>query len=161
MISIFGANLADGTEEAMDLPLLGEMQGVSVQIVDCALPDCRLPLFFVSPGQINAMLPYVLKPGERVRIEAVRGELGSLPIELLVIPRQPAVFVWPAGTMPVDGRGVMTHANGVVVDDDNPASAGETIVVYATGLGAVDQEVVAGESSPDPREGETLGLVTK
>ncbi len=44
----------------------------------------------------------------------------------------------------------VTHANGVPVSIDFPAQAGETVVVYAVGLGATTPAVSTGAASPSP-----------
>src|SRR5260370_18704922 len=42
------------------------------------------------------------------------------------------------------GVGVITHANGTLVNAANPAVAGETVTIYATGLGQVNPLVATG-----------------
>ena len=51
-ISIFGANLASAVATGPDSPLAQTLSGTVVQAA-----NRLLPLFFVSPGQINAELP--------------------------------------------------------------------------------------------------------
>ena len=59
IISIYGANLAPDTEAGPVNPLAQTIAGVTVQ-----LNDRILPLFFVSPGQINALLVSDLAVGD-------------------------------------------------------------------------------------------------
>ena len=52
MISVFGANLSDTTQVGPSAVLAQTLGGVSLTV------NARiLPLFFVSPSQINALLP--------------------------------------------------------------------------------------------------------
>ena len=44
----------------------------------------------------------------------------------------------------------ITHADGSLVTSDNPAHAGETIVVYAVGLGTTTPAVKTGDATPSP-----------
>ena len=72
--SAFGENLAPGVEAATEAPLPTELQGVRVTITDFALQTLDCKLFFVSPGQINFLLPDVLAEGPAtVRVQAAVG----------------------------------------------------------------------------------------
>jgi uncharacterized protein (TIGR03437 family) len=44
--------------------------------------------------------------------------------------------------------GVVTHADGSLVNVDSPAMAGETVVIYGFGLGTTSPNVRSGEASP-------------
>jgi uncharacterized protein (TIGR03437 family) len=56
----------------------------------------------------------------------------------------PGIFEYPAGSQKL---GVVTHAAGALVTTANPAQAGETVIVYATGVGPVDQAQTTGEAA--------------
>jgi len=56
IVSIYGTNLSISTEWAA-LPLPTNLAAVSATLVDSAGGSNELPLFYVSPTQINAMLP--------------------------------------------------------------------------------------------------------
>ncbi len=53
----FGSNLATGTSVAVTLPLPTTLGGVSVKVRDSAGTERLAPLFFVSPGQLNLLIP--------------------------------------------------------------------------------------------------------
>jgi uncharacterized protein (TIGR03437 family) len=53
----FGENLSSGTASAASLPLPTTLGGVTVKIKDSAEVEREAPLFFVSPGQINYLVP--------------------------------------------------------------------------------------------------------
>jgi uncharacterized protein (TIGR03437 family) len=53
----FGENLAPRIEAATSLPLPTTLAGVTVKVKDSAGVERAAPLFFVSPGQINYLLP--------------------------------------------------------------------------------------------------------
>jgi uncharacterized protein (TIGR03437 family) len=44
----------------------------------------------------------------------------------------------------------VTHANGLLVSNENPASAGEALVAYAVGLGATNPAVQTGQRATEP-----------
>ena len=57
IVAAFGANLSAGTTLANTLPLPTRLNDVAVKVKDSAGTERAAPLFFVSPGQINFLLP--------------------------------------------------------------------------------------------------------
>ncbi len=57
IVSAFGAGMASGTEIATTVPLPTSLLGTSVIVKDKAGIERAAPLFFVSPGQINFLVP--------------------------------------------------------------------------------------------------------
>ena len=55
--SIFGANLASTTQQAISQPLPLSLGGVSLTVQDSAGNSAGAPLLYVSPGQINFLMP--------------------------------------------------------------------------------------------------------
>ncbi|HXI42561.1 MAG TPA: hypothetical protein VNH83_21440 [Bryobacteraceae bacterium] len=53
-------------------------------------------------------------------------------------------------SQPGSGGGVVTHADGSLVNFSKPAQPGEELVMYAVGLGATDPPVKTGAASPAP-----------
>lgn len=75
----FGEGLAPAIEAATTTPLPTSLQGVRVTVTDLALQTMDCPLIFVSPGQINFVLPAGLAEGPatvRVRPAAALSEEG-------------------------------------------------------------------------------------
>jgi len=63
IVASFGANLATTTQSATTLPLPTALANASVKIKDSAGVERLSPLFFVSPGQINHLIPPGTAPG--------------------------------------------------------------------------------------------------
>jgi|GEM_PF-2331799 len=61
--SAFGTSLATASQSATSLPLPTSLAGTTVKIKDAAGAELLAPLFFVSPGQINFLVPPGLAPG--------------------------------------------------------------------------------------------------
>jgi uncharacterized protein (TIGR03437 family) len=55
--SAFGTELATATRSAQTLPLATTLAGTTVQVVDSAGTSRPAPLFSVSPGQVNWLIP--------------------------------------------------------------------------------------------------------
>ena len=53
----FGSGLAPGTVAATEMPLPENLDGTSVEVTDSAGVSRPAPVFFVSTGQINYLVP--------------------------------------------------------------------------------------------------------
>jgi uncharacterized protein (TIGR03437 family) len=150
LISIFGTNLASGTASADTIPLSKSLGGVIVQFEN-GDTKIQAPILFVNSTQLNVQVPWGLVPaGASATVNVVVNSNGNLPsTHVQVGPFSPGVFAsnglavavnfsdgtlaWPVGAVP----GLTTH----------PAKPGDTLVVYATGLGAVDHTPADGENT--------------
>ncbi len=144
LVSIFGSNLADSVGKAAIFPLPTDLNQTEVLIA-----GQNLPLVFVSPNQINAMIPYDLPVNSASSMIVTHGPAISLPASVPVLPAQAGVFTRDnSGAGP--GIVVVVHkdGSGVLVDASTPVSAGDTLVIYATGLGDVEPRVFAGTAAP-------------
>ncbi|MGE0132325.1 MAG: N-acetylmuramoyl-L-alanine amidase [Blastocatellales bacterium] len=70
IVALFGAALANSTQVAASTPLPVSLGGTSVTIRDGANNEKLAPLFFVSEGQINFLMPAGLANGEAAIIAA-------------------------------------------------------------------------------------------
>ncbi len=57
IVSLFGANLATGTQVGSTVPLPTSLAGTTVKLRDSSGNERLAPLFFVSPNQINCQIP--------------------------------------------------------------------------------------------------------
>jgi uncharacterized protein (TIGR03437 family) len=137
LISIFGRFLAPEDRVAPVTPLPTELGGAEV-----TLNDVKLPLLFVSRGQINAQLPFNIQGPATLRVSTANG--GS-QTALTVLDTAPAILTlnYPNGAFPA-----VLHQDGTLVTDFSPARVGEALSVYLTGLGAVDGAIRAGDAAP-------------
>jgi uncharacterized protein (TIGR03437 family) len=90
--------------------------------------------------QINLQWPFDMQGNDRV----VVGNNGSLsvPVPARYFSAQPAIFMIDATTPAIE------HAsNFQPVTVSNPASAGEVIAIYLTGLGDVNPRPAAGQAA--------------
>ncbi len=129
IVSIFGKNLTSVTLAANAFPLPKELGGVQV-----LFGNIPAALLYVSPSQINAQVPFELPDVSAVDLVVQNGSGNSAALVVTLLAQDPGIFV-------------TTHS-GIPVSPANPVSAGESITIWATGLGAVLPPVPTGEPGP-------------
>jgi uncharacterized protein (TIGR03437 family) len=147
--SLFGTNLAGITSVADGLPPLPSMLGgTSLSITGAALP-----LFFVSPGQINFQVPWAtgINQPAPFPLTVTAGSLSTSVIVTLT-PYSPALFTTNSqgtGQASVLISGTASVAAPVgAIPGSRPARIGEFISIYCTGLGDVNRRPTSGSASP-------------
>lgn len=152
LISIFGQNLSAGGPYAAGLPLPPVLGGVQV-----VLAGMQCPIVYVSPAQINAQIPYGISPGEAPLYVQINNTPGP-SVQVTLAAAAPAVFTASStGT----GPGAILHPDYSAVTATHPAASGETVLIFATGLGATSPAVLAGAAAPaSPGLSKTVETVT-
>jgi len=145
LVSLFGQALSAGITSADRLPLETRLLDTTV-----VLGGRTLPLVFTSGGQINAMIPYTLPPDTVAPMVVRRGNAISTPELIRISEAQPAVF---SLDLTGNGQGHIYRATAegtqILASAASPVGAGDVLVIYCAGLGAVDPPVPAGERVPD------------
>jgi uncharacterized protein (TIGR03437 family) len=142
--SIFGKHLATSSILAGALPLTTQLAGAQATIA-----GRLMPVQYASDGQLNVLIPYDLAPNSTQQLIVLEGSAYSTPETVTIAPAQPAVF---SQDQSGKGAGAITvvKANGAQFNSDasHPASAGDTLVIYCAGLGAVTPSVATGSAAP-------------
>ena len=89
--SAFGENLAEATETAAALPLPTELAGTRVAVVGGDGVERAAPLFFVSPSQVNYLVP-AGTPGGIATVVVRRGGAVAGTVEVPVTAVSPGLF---------------------------------------------------------------------
>ncbi|HVW10406.1 MAG TPA: hypothetical protein VHC90_17585, partial [Bryobacteraceae bacterium] len=130
-VAIYGTGLAGtGSPSATSIPLPTTLNGT--QLFLGGLP---MPLLYAGAGQVNALIPEGIAPNASYPLVVVRGTAQSVPVSLTVTQLQPGAYtVNTSGS----GAGIVTNAlTGALISTSNPAHAGDFLVIYGTGLGAL------------------------
>ena len=149
-ISIYGSNLSSGLTQSPTLPLetvLGGTQAI--------LAGRQLPLQFASNGQINAIVPFDVPVNTTLQLTVRQGTSVSGVEPVTMAAAQPAVFTRNGVAIIVGVK-----PDGTSLDVGQPVTAGDTIVIYCAGLGAVDPPVPAGSAAPSNTLSNTVNPVT-
>ena len=113
VVSIFGSGLSgSGKTTAVDL------DGTAMRVL------------FATPFQINAELPLATAPGTHTL--RVQSAYGTSQQQAIVSAAAPGIFL--VGDPPV---GAITDTSYALIGPLNPLVRGQTLIVFATGLGAV------------------------
>jgi uncharacterized protein (TIGR03437 family) len=90
IVSGFGSELATGIMVATEIPLPTVMKGASITVTDSLGASRAAPLFYVSPGQINFLIPSGTAGG-RATLVLVNGSVRATG-EVTVASIAPGVF---------------------------------------------------------------------
>ncbi len=137
IMSLFGVGLGSDWGYAASLPLPRLLGRIKVNIggVDA-------PLFYSSPSQVNFQIPYEASGVPKLTLTREDGK--STAVSLAVAEAQPGIFTFTSDGV---GPAVATHISGAAVGSGSPASRGEILVLYTTGLGRVSPAVNTGEGA--------------
>lgn len=136
-VSLLGSNLANaGATASVTYPIPFPLAGSSVTV-----NGISAPLYSVSSGQVSFLVPYGIN-GASADV-TLSNPSGQATVRVPRADTSPGIFQ-------TGGDGNITHSNGTPVTDAGPARAGEEVVLFATGLGAVDQAVPSGSPAPSP-----------
>ncbi|MEO8663155.1 MAG: hypothetical protein ABI693_32155 [Bryobacteraceae bacterium] len=128
LISIFGTGLSPVAATASVLPLPISLTDVSVSINGVAAP-----LLYVSPGQINAQVPFAIATGRatlKVRVSGAESPLTTINVRASA----PGVFADETG------QSAVLNADGTRNGPGNPAAAQSIVSVFFTGQGSVSSQ---------------------
>jgi len=139
IVSVFGANLSQTTGVGPTNPMVQTLGGVTATVAGEIVP-----LYFVSPTQINFQLPVDLAPGPQTLTINSAGQ-PSATAPFTVSADAPGLFPTLSNDVTY---GVITHADGSAVTPDAPAQTGETLTLFGTGFGATSPARTAGFPVP-------------
>jgi uncharacterized protein (TIGR03437 family) len=139
-ITLYGSGLAPTTNSA-SVPFPDKLNGVQVFINQVAAP-----IYFVSPNQINVIVPYITTPESVAQIQVINNNANSNVVTLFTGLTSAGVFT----NNPVGGIGVAAseRPDGSVISESNPAQIGETEAMYLAGFGAVSNQPADGAPAP-------------
>jgi uncharacterized protein (TIGR03437 family) len=137
LIAIFGSNLATSTAQFSAAPLPLSLGTTSVSI-----NDTPAPLLYVSPGQVNAQVPYETKVGTAKLVVTSNG-VSSPAVNFEVAATGPGVFMQENKHLLA-----LNLADGKLNGSQTPARPGQYVTAYLTGQGLVDPPVTTGDVAP-------------
>jgi acid phosphatase type 7 len=122
LATIFGWNLC--SEQAHPVPSATEVSGTSV-----TLAGHRLPILYADANQINFHLPWTFTGADTLTVVTPNSAAG-LTVNVAAVA--PALFRGP------DGHAIALDSSGAAITAVSPVRGGDTITLFATGLGGVE-----------------------
>jgi uncharacterized protein (TIGR03437 family) len=139
VVSLFGLNLARGTTAATADSIRGNMLPSQLGGTSVYVDNIPAPLFYASPGQVNFLIPSNLIP-HNAAVRVVRDNVTGPSVAVTIAAAAPALFIADGYALAQDW-----NANNALATASAPAHSGDTIVLYATGLGATQPNPAPGE----------------
>jgi uncharacterized protein (TIGR03437 family) len=159
--SLYGTNLASSVASADGGPPLP----FTLADTTLTLGGNSVPLFFVSPGQINFQVPFVTNATSvtNVSLTITQGTQTSA-ITVQLKPYAPALFTANAqgtgqASTVIAGTATLAAPAGAF-SGSRPAKPGEFLSIYCTGLGDVSVRPPLGSASPSNPLATTLAPPT-
>ena len=123
IVSLFGSGLGPLSGVALGFDGATGLLPTSGSGVAVSLNGQPAPLYFVSTGQINIQVPYEVSGSAEARLVVTVNGQASDTVTLPVVATKPGLVtrVW--------------NQDGSINAPDNPAQAGNVVVLYATGQG--------------------------
>ena len=142
LVTLFGTGLANSTQVTQGgLPFPPMLGGVQVLV-----NNTPAPIYYISPTQISAILPYEISTAAIASIQVSNGGSKSSPVTLFSTDAMPGIFSTTSNGL---GYAIANHAStGLPVTQANPAVAGEYLAVVLTGLGTVTPSITDGAVGP-------------
>jgi uncharacterized protein (TIGR03437 family) len=133
-VALFGTGLATGTQVAAP-PYPAALNGISVLI-----NGAPAPIRSVSATQINCLVPYGTA-GATATIVVQNGSATSNAVTVPLAQTMPSIFTLDQSGI---GAGAILHADYTPVTTSSPATTGETVLIFLTGMGSVTPPVADG-----------------
>jgi uncharacterized protein (TIGR03437 family) len=165
VVTLYGNGIATTDAGLTALPFPTTMGNVQIKVGDgSSATTVNAPIYAVcatcNPQQISAVIPYNASTSTGyITFQVVNGSTASNVVTGYLGATSPGVFTVPPGGI---YAGAIQHGADLtrLVTSSDPAVAGETVVVYCTGLGAVTPAATAGAAAPsNPPAQVPAGLV--
>ena len=147
IVAVFGSQLAPTAASANGLPLPAVLEGTSMRV-----NGVPAPLYYVSPTQLDAQIPYEISAGlATVTISSAANLLP--PLELAIQSTAPGLFVTG------ENRALVQNQNGATNGPNRRAAPGSVVTAYLTGQGPLDLPISSGRAAPsEPLIGAVAGV---
>jgi uncharacterized protein (TIGR03437 family) len=141
LATIFGYSLANTSAGAASVPLTSSLGETQVTI-----GGVQAPLLYVSPSQINFQVPWELAGQSLATIQVTTAIGNSSAVTVNLGAIAPAVFTANGSG---SGQGDVFTLQGQLAVAATPATRGQYVLIYCTGLGAVANQPATGGAVSD------------
>ncbi len=158
--AVFGANLTSGASclstQGCNAKVEANRINPSMTGTTATVNGIPAPLLYTTPTQIGIQIPYEVSGTTGYVVVTADGQ-ASAQETVAIDPAAPGIF---STTGDGRGAGAITHLNNTLVTAQNPATRGETLVLYATGFGATTPFLATGTFPALLTQSSTTPVVT-
>ncbi|MCX6604400.1 MAG: hypothetical protein NTV52_12495 [Acidobacteria bacterium] len=152
MISLYGAAIGPATTTEVPFPFASNARDLhQTEVLFNGVS--RAPVTYVSPNQINCIVPFGVN-GKDVPIQVILAGRRSNELKVTVQAAVPALFTANSSGL---GPGVIRNVDGSPNSPSNRAARGSQVTIYATGTGrttpaSLDGEIIRADAPPPSPE---------
>ena len=139
VMTLFGSGFPATAATASAPPFGPNLGGVSVTV-----NGTPAPVYSVTSTQISAIVPFAVTGSTATIVVTVSGTKSNA-VTVPLAPTSPGIFSFPANGI---GSAAALHSDYSLVSATSPATQGEIISMYLTGLGATNPKVQDGAAAP-------------
>jgi uncharacterized protein (TIGR03437 family) len=139
VVTLYGTGFPATAATAAALPFGPTLGGVQVSVNGTAAP-----VYYVSSTQISAIVPFEVTGSTATLVVTVNG-VKSNSVIVPMAATSPGIFSTLSNGI---SGAAAEHADGSLISATNPATQGEIIAMYMTGLGATKPAVADGAAAP-------------
>ena len=139
VMTLFGTGFPTTAATAAAPPFSTSLAGVTVSV-----NGVLAPVYSVTSTQISAIVPFAVTGSTATLVVSVNGTKSNTVVVPLA-PTSPGIFSFPANGI---GSAAALHADYSLISSTKPATQGEIISMYLTGLGATTPAVSDGAAAP-------------
>lgn len=140
IVSIYGKNLANGTRavgpgDLVNGLLPSALGGTGARVL---IGGTAARMFYVSPEQLNVLVPSSLREGIAELRVTVDGRAGAV-VKLMLAGASPALFQLSTEFA------IAARPDGAIHSREQPARPGDIVILYANGLGDLEDDMIDGQ----------------
>ena len=140
LITIFGANFGPAEPVGAQLDSMGKVSS-NLSGTQLLFDGVAAPLVYSVAGQVSAVVPFEVSGRAQTMVQYAFNDVRSSAIAVNVVAATPAIF---AANATGSGPGLILAPDYLVINESNPAAAGSTVLILATGAGIVEGGAVTG-----------------
>ena len=141
IVTIFGTGLGAAAGQVIVPPSAAwpaQLSGIGVTMDGVNVPVYRV-LNLNGQEQLSIQAPFSIAGKTSTSVVVTTPQGSSAAVSVPVLAAQPGIFILDSANAGA------VHADGSIVTSASPAVAGETLVIYLTGLGTVNNAPAAGQ----------------
>lgn len=135
--TLYGTNLAAGTRALTGDDVINGLLPTTLAGVRVFVSGTPAHLYYVSPVQINFLIPSSFRAGDYDLWITRDGAAGPI-VRITLRDAAPGLFQLDPWTA------LATHADGSLLTPQKPAAPNEVVILYAAGLGRTNPDVIVG-----------------